>query len=123
MGAETIESALPEGFQERLKGRGILYGDWVPQQLILRHRSVGYFVTHCDSGSFAEAMGKVEKGDEDGVFTKYDVCKAVRTLMDHANELGNEVRTNHAQWKEFLLKPGLENSYMDDFVMQLHALV
>ncbi|KAB2026609.1 hypothetical protein ES319_D06G231900v1 [Gossypium barbadense] len=152
MGAETIESALPEGFQERLKGRGILYGGWVPQQLILRHRSVGYFVTHCGSGSLAEAMVsdcqlvllphvgdqiinarlmagdlkigvEVEKGDEDGVFTKYDVCKAVRTLMDHANELGKEVRTNHAQWKEFLLKPGLENSYMDDFVMQLQALV
>ncbi|KAB2064990.1 hypothetical protein ES319_A09G059400v1 [Gossypium barbadense] len=152
MGAKTIESALPEGFQERLKGRGILHRGWVPQQLILRHHSVGYFVTHCGSGSLAEAMVsdcqlvllphvgdqiisarlmagdlktgvEVEKGDEDGVFTKYDVCKAVKTVMDQDNELGNEVRTNHAKWKEFLLKPGLENSYMDDFVMQLHALV
>ncbi|KAA3452931.1 anthocyanidin 3-O-glucoside 2''-O-glucosyltransferase-like [Gossypium australe] len=138
MGAKTIESALPEGFQERLKGRGILHG--------------GCFVTHCGSGSLAEAMVsdcqlvllphvgdqiinarlmardlkigvEVEKGDEDGVFTKYDVCKAVTTVMDHDNKLGNEVRTNHAKWKEFLLKPGLENSYMDDFVKQLHALM
>ncbi|KAK5834395.1 hypothetical protein PVK06_018273 [Gossypium arboreum] len=110
MGAKTIESALPEGFQERLKGRGILHGGWVPQQLILRHRSVGYFVTHCGLGSLAEAMVsdcqlvllphvgdqiinarlmakdlkigvEVEKGDEDGVFTKHDVCKAdLKTL-------------------------------------------
>ncbi|KAG4182624.1 hypothetical protein ERO13_A09G055250v2 [Gossypium hirsutum] len=104
MGAKTIESALPEGFQERLKGRGILHRGWVPQQLILRHHSVGYFVTHCGSGSLAEAM--------------VSDCQLV--LLPH---LGNEVRTNHAKWKEFLLKPGLENSYMDDFVMQLHALV
>ncbi|KAH1091393.1 hypothetical protein J1N35_018650 [Gossypium stocksii] len=106
MGAKTIESTLPEGFQERLKGSGILHGGWVLQQLILRHRSIGYFVTHCGSGSLEEAMVsgcqlvllphvgdqkinarlmagdlkigvEVEKGDEDGVFTKYDVCKAV----------------------------------------------
>ncbi|XVF40401.1 hypothetical protein PTKIN_Ptkin01aG0110700 [Pterospermum kingtungense] len=56
MGAETIESALPEGFQERVKGRGFIQGGWVPQQLILRHPSVGCFVTHCGSGSLAEAM-------------------------------------------------------------------
>ncbi|KAE8686694.1 Anthocyanidin 3-O-glucoside 2''-O-glucosyltransferase [Hibiscus syriacus] len=152
MGAETIESALPEGFKERVKGRGFVHGGWVPQQLILNHPSVGCFVTHCGSGSLAEAMVKdcqlvllphvgdqiinarlmagdlrigveVEKGEEDGLFTKDSVCKAVKAVMDNESELAKETRANHAKWKEFLLAPGLERSYMNDFVMQLHTLV
>ncbi|KAK8546785.1 hypothetical protein V6N13_093828 [Hibiscus sabdariffa] len=152
MGAETIESALPEGFQERVKGRGLVHGGWVPQQLILRHPSVGCFVTHCGSGSLAEAMVndcqlvllphvgdqiinarlmagdlrigvEVEKGEEDGLFTKDGVCKAVKAVMDNESELGKETRANHAKWKEFLLAPGLETSYINDFVMKLSTLV
>ncbi|KAK8481845.1 hypothetical protein V6N11_000024 [Hibiscus sabdariffa] len=152
MGAETIESALPEGFQERVKGRGFVHGGWVPQQLILRHPSVGYFLTHCGLGSLAEAMVndcqlvllphaadqiinarlmsgdlrigvEVEKGEEDGLFTKEDVYKAVKSVMDEGSELGKETRANHAKWKEFLLGPGLETSYMNDFVIKLNALM
>ncbi|KAK8575999.1 hypothetical protein V6N13_032687 [Hibiscus sabdariffa] len=152
MGAETIESALPEGFQERVKGRGLVHGGWVPQQLILRHPSVGYFLTHCGLGSLAEAMVndcqlvllphavdqiinarlmsgdlrigvEVEKGEEDGLFTKEDVYKAVKSVMDEGSELGKETRANHAKWKEFLLGPGLETSYMNDFVIKLNALM
>ncbi|KAL4310762.1 hypothetical protein GQ457_01G046790 [Hibiscus cannabinus] len=152
MGAETIESALPEGFQERVKGRGLVHGGWVPQQLILRHPSVGCFVTHCGSGSLAEGMAndcqlvllphvgdqvinarlmagelrigvEVEKGEEDGLFTKDAVYKAVKTVMDDDNELGKESRANHAKWKQFLLAPGLENSYMNEFIIKLHALL
>ncbi|KAG5035716.1 hypothetical protein JHK87_010626 [Glycine soja] len=46
IGAEAIESALPEGFNERTNGRGVVHGDWVQQLLILSHPSVGCFVTH-----------------------------------------------------------------------------
>ncbi|PRQ29043.1 putative anthocyanidin 3-O-glucoside 2''-O-glucosyltransferase [Rosa chinensis] len=34
-GVESIESALPEGFELRLKGKGVVYGGWVQQPLIL----------------------------------------------------------------------------------------
>ena len=51
IGAEAIESALPEGFNERTKGRGVVHGDWVQQLLILSHPFMGCFVTHCGSGS------------------------------------------------------------------------
>jgi len=46
IGAEAIESALPEGFNERTNGRGVVHGDWVQQLLILSHPSVGLL---CDS--------------------------------------------------------------------------
>uniref|UniRef100_A0A803LQJ5 Uncharacterized protein n=1 Tax=Chenopodium quinoa TaxID=63459 RepID=A0A803LQJ5_CHEQI len=36
----TIESAMPEGFIERTKGKGIMHGGWVQQQLILQAYSI-----------------------------------------------------------------------------------
>lgn len=151
IGAETMELALPEGFGERIKGRGVVEGDWVQQQLILSHPSVGCFVTHCGSGSLTEAMvndcqlvllphagdqfinARIMSGDlkvgievektEDGLFTREAVCKAVRTVIDSESELGHIVRKNHAQWREFLLSQGLENSYIDDLVQKLHNLL
>ena len=41
MGCTTVEEALPAGFEERVKGRGVVDGDWVQQQQILSHPSVG----------------------------------------------------------------------------------
>lgn len=151
MGHETIESALPEGFEERVKGRGFVHGGWIQQQLILKHPSVGCFVTHCGSGSLSEAMVnecqivllpnvgdqiinarlmggdlkvgvEVEKGEEDGLFTRNGVCKAVKAVMDDDSEVGKEVMENHAKWREFLKSEGLENSYIDGFVQKLHGL-
>lgn len=36
-GASTIQEALPEGFEERMKGRGVVWGGWVQNPLILSH--------------------------------------------------------------------------------------
>lgn len=152
IGAETMNSALPEGFSDRTKGRGLVHGDWVQQQLILSHPSVGCFVTHCGSGSLTEAMVnecqlvllpqagdqfinarimsgdlkvgvEVEKSEEDGLFTREAVCKVVRSVMDNDSDVGQMVRTNHAKWREFLLSKGLENYYVDDLVQKLHSLL
>ncbi|XP_059645852.1 cyanidin 3-O-galactoside 2''-O-xylosyltransferase FGGT1-like [Cornus florida] len=152
VGAQTIESALPEGFQRRTEERGVVHGGWVQQQLILGHPSVGCFVTHCGSGSLSEAMVndcqlvlmphvgdqiinarlmggdlkvgvEVEKGEEDGNFTREGVCKAIRSVMEVDGEVGKEVMVNHAKWKEFLLSKGLESSYMDSFIQKLHVSI
>ncbi|XP_073037401.1 cyanidin 3-O-galactoside 2''-O-xylosyltransferase FGGT1-like [Primulina eburnea] len=153
IGADTIQEALPEGFQERTEKIGAVHGGWVQQQMILAHPSVGCFVTHCGSGSLSEAMVsecqlvlipqmgdqimnarfmaadlrvgvEVEKGDDSGLFTKDGVAKAIRLAMDNDSEIGNEIRANHAKWRDFLLgEEGLENSYMDQFVEKLRGLL
>ncbi|KAK4491648.1 hypothetical protein RD792_002411 [Penstemon davidsonii] len=151
-GVDSIEEALPNGFKERTQERGIVYGGWVSQQLLLKHPVVGCFVTHCGYGSMWEGlmsesqfvllphMGdqdvnarlmsgelkigvEVEKGDEDGLFTAEGVCAAVMAVMAEESEIGKEVRANHIRLRELLLSEGFEESYFDEFVQKLRSLL
>ncbi|WJX73531.1 anthocyanidin 3-O-glucoside 2'''-O-xylosyltransferase [Trifolium repens] len=153
IGFGSIEDALPEGFNERVKGKGIVYGSWIQQQLILEHPSVGCFITHCGAASITEGLVntcqlvllsrvgsdhifnaimmskilkvgvEVEKGEEDGLFTKESVCKAVKIVMDDENEVGREVRANHDKIRKFLLSDNLESSCIDSFCQKLYDLL
>ncbi|KAL6966137.1 Cyanidin 3-O-galactoside 2''-O-xylosyltransferase FGGT1 [Sarracenia purpurea var. burkii] len=153
IGAESIGAALPENFEVRIEGRGIVHGGWVQQQLILEHPSVGCFITHCGSGSISEALMnkcqlvlvpnrgdqiinakmmsqilkvgvEIEKGEDgDGLFTRESVCRAVRTVMEEDNAVGKEVRTNHDKLRELLLNKDLESEYIDDFNKKLQHLL
>uniref|UniRef100_A0A2N9EYA4 Glycosyltransferase n=1 Tax=Fagus sylvatica TaxID=28930 RepID=A0A2N9EYA4_FAGSY len=115
-GCATIEEALPEGFEERVKGRGWVYGGWVPQTLILEHNSVGCSVTHCGYGSMWESLlsdcqivcvpqlgdqmlnarliveelkvaVEVEKEDN-GWISKERLSEAIMSMMDKDSEVG-----------------------------------
>ncbi|MCL7030857.1 hypothetical protein MKW94_027285 [Papaver nudicaule] len=47
---------LPKGFEEKIKGRGLIIRDWAPQVLILDHQALGGFMTHCGWNSMLEAI-------------------------------------------------------------------
>ncbi|KAF8095638.1 hypothetical protein N665_0328s0017 [Sinapis alba] len=50
------EEWLPEGYEERMKGKGLIIRGWAPQVLILDHKAVGGFVTHCGWNSAIEGI-------------------------------------------------------------------
>ncbi|KAK6934215.1 UDP-glucuronosyl/UDP-glucosyltransferase [Dillenia turbinata] len=149
-GTETVEEALPEAFEERVRERGVVYGGWVQQLLMLNHSSVGCFVSHCGFGSMWESLMSdcqivlipqlgdqilntrlmaqelklaVEVDREDtGWFSKESVCKAIKSVMDKDSEMGSLVRKNHAKWKQALVSKGIMTEYINRFVQSLEQL-
>ncbi|CAA7048400.1 unnamed protein product [Microthlaspi erraticum] len=102
-GSSTTQEALPEGFEERVKG-------------------------HCDIPQLAdqvlttrllaeelEVSVKVQREDS-GWFSKESLRDAVISVMDKDGEIGKLVRRNHRTLKETLVSPGLLSGYADKFV-------
>ncbi|CAA7024834.1 unnamed protein product [Microthlaspi erraticum] len=67
------EEWLPEGMEERTKGKGMVIRGWVPQVLILDHQATGGFLTHCGCGA--------TDGDVADFISREKVEKAVREVL------------------------------------------
>ncbi|KAM4110717.1 hypothetical protein ACJW30_05G013100 [Castanea mollissima] len=150
-GCATVEEAFPDGFEERVKGRGWVYGGWVPQTLILEHPSIGCSVTHCGYGSMWESLlsdcqivcvpflgdqtvgarlmveqlkvaVEVER-EANGWISKESISKAIISVMDEDSEISGLVKYNHAKLKEELTSKGMQERYLDTFIQNLQGLM
>uniref|UniRef100_A0A0E0FH18 Glycosyltransferase n=1 Tax=Oryza nivara TaxID=4536 RepID=A0A0E0FH18_ORYNI len=51
-----VEEWLADGFEERVKDRGMIIRGWAPQMMILWHQAIGGFMTHCGWNSTLEGI-------------------------------------------------------------------
>ncbi|KAF8641897.1 hypothetical protein HU200_067605 [Digitaria exilis] len=141
-----LRERIPPGFTEKVAGRGLVHTGWVPQQHILRHRSVGCFVCHAGFSSVVEGVVagcrlvmlpvkgdqylnaalfarelkvgvEVARRGEDGWFGRDDVRRAV----DEAVADGGE--GDARKWKAFLTNGHVQARFAEDFVHSLKELV
>lgn len=57
--AQQVEEgygSVPDGFEDRVAGRGLVVKGWAPQVAILEHGAVGGFLSHCGMNSMLEAI-------------------------------------------------------------------
>ncbi|KAJ4835114.1 hypothetical protein Tsubulata_020168 [Turnera subulata] len=53
---EDNEEWLPEGFEKKMEGKGLIIRGWAPQVLILDQEATGGFMTHCGWNSILEGV-------------------------------------------------------------------
>ncbi|MFQ6653189.1 hypothetical protein Gotur_024719 [Gossypium turneri] len=136
--------ALPCGFQERTRGRGMVCIGWAPQLEILGHSSIGGSLFHAGWGSIIETLQfghslvvlpfvidqplnarlLVDKGlgveierSEDGSFSRDDIAKALRLAMVSAE--GEKLRIQTREAAQVFGNRDLHDSYFNRFVEYL----
>ncbi|XP_039124313.1 anthocyanidin-3-O-glucoside rhamnosyltransferase-like [Dioscorea cayenensis subsp. rotundata] len=144
---ELLKKKVPEGLEERVKGRGIVHVGWVQQQQMLSHKSVGCFICHCGRNSLMEGMVsecglvmlpqfgdqflnsallagdlgvgvEVERDGENGMFTREGVRDAVTKVMED-----DKVKERKRKWKEFLVDEKVQGMFMTRLVEELKEMV
>ncbi|XP_008231988.1 PREDICTED: beta-D-glucosyl crocetin beta-1,6-glucosyltransferase-like [Prunus mume] len=124
-----VEEVLPEGFLERVGEKGVIVEGWAPQAKILKHSSVGGFVSHCGWSSVLESIkfgvpiiampmhldqpinsrlveevgvGVEVKRTAEGSLERKEVAKVIRDVV--AQKIGEGVRKKALEIRENMKK-------------------
>ncbi|RLN35910.1 hypothetical protein C2845_PM03G23660 [Panicum miliaceum] len=137
---------LPDGFERRVAGRGVVRTGWVPQVRVVAHAAVGAFLTHCgwgstieslfrfghplvmlpfvaDQGLIARAMAargvgvEVPRNEDDGSFRGEDVAAAVRWVM--VEEESQALARNAGELQKVVGDRVRQERYTDELVEYL----
>ncbi|XP_030953561.1 UDP-glycosyltransferase 91A1-like [Quercus lobata] len=140
--ADTELTELPEGFEERTKGQGLVCTSWVPQVKILAHDSIGGFFTHSGWSSVVEALQferalilltffadqginakvledkhigyLIPRNEHDGSFTRDSVAKSLRLVI--VEEEGKIYRDKAKEMKALFGDRTSQDRYLDSFL-------
>ena len=140
--SDAVVMRLPEGFEERTRGRGVVCTGWAPQVKILGHESVGGFLTHSGWTSVVEAvqnekplvlltffadqgtnarvleerkMGySVPRDELDGSFTSDSVADSVRVVV--VEDEGRVYREKIKEVKDLFVNNERQERYIDDLL-------
>lgn len=141
----TETTQLPEGFEERTKGRGFVWRSWAPQLRILAHDSIGGFLTHSGWSSVVEALQfgrplvlltfsndqglnaglleekmigyRVPRDDRDGWFTSQSVADSLRLVVE--KEEGKVYRDKAKEISVVFGDMDRQDKYVDEFLSYL----
>ncbi|KAM3250981.1 hypothetical protein P3L10_005051 [Capsicum annuum] len=142
---EDLQIQLPDGYDERVKNKGIIYKGWVPQTKILSHSSIGGFLSHCGWNSVIEALCfgqvlimfpvlndqglnarllqqkgvgvEVPRNEKDGSFTSDSVAESVEFAV--VSEEGESLRTNARKMSSLFGDRKRNGQLVDDCVAYL----
>jgi UDP:flavonoid glycosyltransferase YjiC (YdhE family) len=138
-------SELPEGFEERTKGQGVVCKSWAPQLKILAHDSIGGFLSHSGWSSVVEALQferalilltffadqginakvleekhigyLIPRNEHDGSFTSDSVAKSLRVAV--VEEEGKMYRDKAKEMKGLFGDRQSQDRYLDSFLHYL----
>lgn len=133
---------LPEGFEERVEGRGLVWKSWAPQLKILSHESVGGFLTHCgwssnieglmmghplimlpflvDQGLNARVMEdkkvgvEVPRDEHDGSYTKESIAGTVKLIMVESD--GEIYKTKAKEYSRIFADKEIHRKYLENSI-------